>query len=560
MKRDLGLPSLLLCLLAMLGSASATLAGSAEQLLQLIPNEAHWGMVVPNLKSCSHQLGQMLEGMGRENLLLGSRPIDQAKSITGMNVAVDDLGAAGLIIFDSDSPEPHAAVIVPVTDAQAFLKGNFQTNADGSYRLGVGTGGMVVYAKALGTFVALARSAEVAARFGNTPPQNSLETMATALGDQFNRVSNSGDAYLFVTQHGSESMKRTALNFQQQFAGAGAPPIGKLDALGDIQAAVLAFDFDPLALVMRSLVRFKPDAAFANIANQHEERATLTHLPQKPFYLAASADFAGIGGEQALQAIAHAAGWNPLPQWLASATAVEFAAYPSPLGLSGGILNDAAMFIQTSDPAGTVARIKQFFTAQPAPDDRLVRQIKWEDERTVEGVGTTSAYEVKIIDVPPELAQWRMAEQFIVGRSGWRGFVHQAPTGVIMTFSQRPAVLKSAVESAAAGAPQNQQGGLGSMAVIRSMRQWLPMHSDLQLYFSIGQFGALAKELSQALGEDAQTQLPDFDSELPPIAIGVDFFPGGIESSTVIPTGVLTPVLDHAMSQRKRSPAQAEEP
>ena len=77
----------------------AQASAGLEGMIKLIPADAQAALIVPNVKILSDQITQCLEGMDRAGLLLGSRPIDQFKSASGFNVAVDDLGSAAVVLL-----------------------------------------------------------------------------------------------------------------------------------------------------------------------------------------------------------------------------------------------------------------------------------------------------------------------------------------------------------------------------------------------------------------------------------------------------------------------------
>src|SRR5262245_30892915 len=78
--------------------------GAVQGILRVIPPDAHAAFIVPSLKRASDDLTRLLEGMDRANILLGLRPIDQFKSVTGFTVGLDDHGSAAIVVVDAGDP------------------------------------------------------------------------------------------------------------------------------------------------------------------------------------------------------------------------------------------------------------------------------------------------------------------------------------------------------------------------------------------------------------------------------------------------------------------------
>jgi hypothetical protein len=222
---------------------------------------------------------------------------------------------------------------------------------------------------------------------------------------------------------------------------------------------------------------------------------------------------------------------------------IQFAAYPSPAGAAGGLLNDSTLVLRTSDPAALSASIKQLYLEFDKDKGGATREVKWEDAKNVEGVGDVQAFELKTVNAPPELALQMMFEQVIFGRSGIRGFVHTTADAVLVTFSQRPAVLKSAIE-----AYKNPTSTLASSPVLTSIQTWLPANRDVKVYLGIGELARMIQQVATAFGAGDQVQWPELDANLPPIAFAADVIDRGAESAIVVPSSVLALLIDQAIA------------
>jgi hypothetical protein len=515
---------------------------SIESVMKLIPESSPGAIVIPSLKKLNDELTQMLEGMDRANLLIGSRPIDQMKSFTGFNVAVNDFGGAAIVAF-IENEQPIPAIIIPVTDAQAFLNGNLKPQGDLAYAL---PDGKVVYAKSLSSHVIVSPSEAVIHEY--QLHDDSLAKLQSALGERTVPLLNSSDALIVVRGNGIRMLRQSV----EKLAGEHAAQImpADLDLLFSVETGLAVFDLDPLGLAVRTLAVFQPDSAIGKNARQAQTNGNaLGGLPNKPFYFASDVDLQAWGGPEALHGILGEARASRLPSWFNNVNQIQFAAYPSPAGAAGGLLNDSALVLGSSDPAALAGSIKQSCLAKKEMAQGVAREVKWEDARHVEGVGNVSAFEIRTVNSPPEAAVQLMVEQFIFGRSAIRGFVHPTSNAVIVTFSQRPAVLKSAIE-----ASLKPESALATSPVVQSIQSWLPVNQDVQIYVGLGELARMVQQIASTFRVANQMRWPEFDANLPPIAMGADVIDHGVESAVVVPAGVLAMMIDQMIANMPRTP------
>ncbi|NCY23118.1 hypothetical protein EBX31_14350, partial [bacterium] len=117
-------------------------------------------------------------------------------------------------------------------------------------------------------------------------------------------------------------------------------PIDPADGLLD---GVLSVDFDPLGVSTRSFAIMDPAKPLgrATRGGPAADAVGLSHLPKGPVVLAASIDPSGLGGVEALEELRPMAPSAPaMPEWIMAnrqlIRRVEFAIYPSKLGVAGG--------------------------------------------------------------------------------------------------------------------------------------------------------------------------------------------------------------------------------
>jgi hypothetical protein len=509
-------------------------AQSQRNVLRLIPPDADVAVVIPNLKVCSDEMTQWLEGMERAQMLLGTRPIDQLKSATGLNVGVDDLGGLA-IVLPQQAAKLQPMFLVPVTDGKAFLEGNFKSHDGNLYTR---ADGMTLYARDLGSHVLLTDS-PTADDFRSDG--NFASNLDELFGERGRELLSSSELFVYAKGAALEGLANAG---GQKFSDMGW---GDLPILQNVEFSVTAIDFDPLALVVRGLGKMNPVYPLARAAVGGDGRGCdLSELPDKPFYWATALDVQGLGGQAVMEDFAAMLHWPTLPGWLGDARTIRFAAYPSPAGLSGGLLNDAVAVLETDAPAQVIDAIKRHVLAADQAIAGVTRAGTWEETRDVKGVGTASAYEITSVDVPPEQAQWQMLEQMIFGRAGCRGFVKATDDTVIVTFSQRPAVLEAAL-AAARGESKN----LEQSAMLCTMRQWMPLQRDVEGYVGVGRLAALAQQVALSFGMN--DHIPHIDPASPPVGFALSVHEQTVESSLIVPAPLCAVAFDLVMKQAGRA-------
>ena len=137
--------------------------------------------------------------------------------------------------------------------------------------------------------------------------------------------------------------------------------------------------------------------------------------------------------------------------------------------------------------------------------------------------------------------------QNLFGSAGWRGFVKQTEDSVVMTFSQRPAVLKAALDAASGGT-----SSLQSYPAFRTMHALMPQGASFEAYLVVSQMAQLAREIAASFGEEAA--MPDIDPNLPPIGFGAAVIDRGAEGALIVPAGVLALALDQAIQFQPEAP------
>ena len=247
---------------------------------------------------------------------------------------------------------------------------------------------------------------------------------------------------------------------------------------------MIAIDIDPLGVWLRTISIAREGSALAALTAARESSTSTKclRLPGNPFYLAASIDCVGLGGVEALTDSMELMNIDRalLPEWIvsdgAAITSVQFAAYPSKLGVAvGGVLNDSALFIASKNPEGTLARMKASFLALKGEDGGVKRDPQWNDAKTLKSGTIANAFELKetITDMSqmPEGSEYmRLGKQFVVGVRGLVGLAAVKEGGVVVTFSQRPDVFTRAMAAGVVGS-DHQHHCLGAEALAFAILQ-----------------------------------------------------------------------------------------
>jgi hypothetical protein len=509
------------------GQAALPSTDAIERVLTHVPPQAAAAIIVPNLKRCSDEIAQCLEGMERADLLQLARPLDQLKSMVGLNIAVDDAGSAAAVVFDPAGGLKQAAFLIPVKDAEQFLSANFQAgNGPGRYLLGDGS---EIHAKALGTHVMLAEAAGVVQSFNAGP--GSAAALRDRMGERGWSLATTGDLIMVADP--------SAVDL----------PVAMPGPADRGTVVLFTIDFDPLGLIIRSLTRFDPAGDVgARLTGGAGGGSWLSRVPAKaaPYDLAGSMSVAGIGGAEAIRALVQSAGLGEPPAWTALVKGIQFASHPSPAGLQGGILNDAAIVFETDNPGSVRVGLRDSLLALHGEIGGVERSVSWTDDKPLSGkdAGNADAYEVSIFRTAPEAGLAAMVQPLLTGNAGWRGFVETIDDAVIMTFSQRPIVLQQAIEAASGSSPT-----LESDPAIAVIRQWFPPHADAQAFINVGRFIRLASQIGQSFGVELPIALPEA-AVLDPVGLAMDVNDHAVETTMVVPASVLRLALDLAVQLR----------
>ncbi len=532
--------------LVLSGQFSVASGDAVESALALIPADTRSALIVPDLDRLDDELMTWLEGMDRAGLLLGADPLEHILVLAGIPLHVHE--EAALVI--AERPDGELAIVVPVTDGQAFLTGNFQLQADppGAW---ASSSGRIWWASDAGSHVILTTSpADSVAALGAVGVADWWTTVAPAGPD----LIDDGDLLLvgdlatvrgaMVSALGPLATLSDRITLPPSWRDTLSASSGRLVAfLFGTQATAIAVDFDPLALVLRTKAMFVGGTAAERLTQGGERQSRgLDRLPFRPYLAAGALNLDGLGAHGALDAAGELLGPFAPPEWVRGARSVQWGAFRPAAGLGAGMLGDSVVLVETDDAPGARVFMRNWITARGELDDGWQRAVTYREDMPVRNAGTADTYEVRITggDGGGELA--RRMRSWIYGPMGWRGLVADTEGGLALTYSRRPSTLR-AVRASCADAPEA-GGGLGRDPIISAMRGWMPATRDLEMYLNVGAIVELVTEAIESYPGLKHLPLPEIAGGAPPIGIGATLADGSVESTVILPAAVVAGLLD----------------
>ena len=674
--------------LAMLVLATATLATAQEPVrrtpgaeafraaLDMTPPTAVSVVVVPNPKMAADDLAECMARLDQAAGALPLRPLDLLKSRFGIGPGIDDTRA--FVMWHEVDPDQTArpqvpAMLVPVTDAKAFLEGNFKpAGGDASAWTNDNLG--TVYVRSIDRHVLISSSAAIVNAYGMKP--GFAASLKQRLGDRGYEVFISGDAGAWAGLEAMKSMRETAAQAQggldrparsasardnaeapapaQSSASRSSDPVQRADldgsgtidngdlsllllemgnrgnlpadlngdgivneadakmmreyqgrTVGGAAAAdapapaetpapttltpteranqiadgvtdgVFAIDMDPLGMSVRTYAVMDPKSELGQSARggTRGAPAQLTRLPKGAFVVAGAADMQGLGGADAfLDLLKLVPGAPEMPAWVREnrnlLTGMQFAIYPSKLGLAGGgLLNEAMLWMSTTDSAKASTLLRDWMQGLAGVEGTTERKVTWEAGKTLKDGATADAYaitEATVIEKPaadgaeaPKRKaraanpMQRLARMLVFGPRGPMGFAKTFPDGMLVTFSQRPDVLARGIKVAEGGE------SLQKDAVITALQGWLTPDPDVVAYVGVGSVLNVVRQAASSF-PGAGVELPDAPPGIEPIALSLEVQNGRVETATMVPTAVMG-VFVELYKLQTRAPMDADD-
>ena len=555
-----------------IGTASAQ---DFDNALAIVPPDALGIIAIPSLEVLNNDITDLLDRSGRSEAVLAGRPIDLMASQIGFSAAFDDKGT--FVAWWAGAGEDEMLVFaVPVADAARFLAANLtRDEAEGvdAWRWGSGE---LVYARDLGSHVLLSANRDLVKTYdagGGLKP-----TLEADLGAVGLALLADADIAIWAGKRGLEEMTaRGAVGASDALGEDEREGLDKefiqsvmdrMSLLGEgVEQVAVGVDFDALALALRVYAQFDPDSDLG-VATAGGESALkgplLSQLPPNPYYVALGVDVQGIGGIGRFIDLAKLASIDDLqlPGWLgdmgASMKGVQFAAYPSKLGLAmGGVLNDSSLVIETSEPLMAKSLLEASIKGANGPEGMIRRTTSWTSNSALRDGLVADVFTMKTELRPknerPEgarsgdFAMQNMINGLIFGSRGMQGLAKVADDALIVTFSRRPDVMERAIEAASSGT------GLNDDPVVAAMRGWMIDSPDIEAFLDAGRLGSLVSQLMKIIPGSEQMVLP-FPEQMPPIGFSLGVNASTLEMAVIVPSEVVGAAIGTGMQQVMQAP------
>ena len=551
--------------------------------IDMAPVDAVSLAVVPDAKSLGEDMGELAAKLQRMQALTEMKPLDLLKSQLGVGPGMNDRGAFVAWFVVAADQSLQWCALIPTTDSAQFLQANFEATpatAPDAFSWREKT----VYAKSIDGWVVVSQNADLARSYVSKP--GLVERLKNRLGEPGFSLLCDGDIGLWAGPQSLADIRNAGQQTAEAMEGLTpkpnekniSNPDSKADTKSDQQKSsrdrvaklmegltdgVTSIDVDPLGVLLRTYAVLDPASELGKSARGGAHAgANLNRLPRGPFVVAVSADMAGLGGTQAfLDLAAQIPGGEQVPAWVEQnknlASAIQFAIYPSKLGVvGGGLLNEAMLWIATADSAKAKSVLEQWMLSLSGEVDGQKRDATWEKDRVLKNGISTDAYAIKDIPLPKNgqparksNPMERILRSLMYGPKGPNGFVKTFPDGVFVTFSQRPDVIEKAANCATG------TSSLESDAVLTALRGWMMPKPDALAFVGVGSLLNVVRQAANAFPMGG-IEIPDAPPDLEPIAFALSVDGSKIETSTMIPTNVIGVVVA-AYADRKE--AQQEE-
>ena len=554
---------------------SVTTAQGLDPALALVPEDAVGVVVIPSLEVLNIDLTDLLDRSGRSELVLAGRPIDLMAAQIGFSAAFNDKGMF-VAWWSGEGDDEMLAFAVPVADTARFLVANLSQDETMEVDAWQWGSGDIVYARDLGTHVLLSGNADLVRSYdagaGLKP------TLEADLGAKGLSLLTGADVAVWVGREGlAEMSKQGAVgaeaaleeNEQEGFDRAFVQSVmDRMSMFSEgVDQVAVAIEIDALAMSIRVLAKFDP-ASQIGVATVGGESAinggVLSRLPNQPYYVALGVDVQGLGGVDRFVEFGKLAAIENLvlPDWIsemgASIKSVQFAAYPSKLGIAmGGVLNDSSLVIETANPAMAESLLEAAIKGADGAEGMVRRTTSWTSNKELKSGLVADVFTLKTTLRPknerPEgsrsgdFAMQNLITGLVVGSRGLQGLAKTTDDAMVVTFSRRPDVMNRALDAV------GNDRGLSDDPVISAMREWMLEAPDLEVFIDAGRLGSVAGQMMKLVPGAGEMVMP-FPEQMPPVGFSLAVADSTLEMALVIPSEVVGAAIGLGMQQVMQAP------
>lgn len=497
--------------------------------------------------------------------LLGQAGLDAASLDKTRSVGV------AVMSLDDEVVEPPILFLLPVSDYGQWLSSfGPDVKAEGVAEIETPLG-MPAYVRGAGRYAVMSPTKALVESY--LPQENAAAHYKKRVGAVGAGVIERAQVFAIVDFDSLAPMKRQiiegmteAISDQMAMAGAMGMGLPMADQVADMNAALVSMLLDECSAVVAGL-RFSERGMAMDFAIQTKEgseigallpgaaesRNLLDGMPDAPFMFAMSLDYGGVrigplmdalrrrlGVEEAPAGDAAAPpGMMPMANLWRNTDGVAMSIYPSPGGLTGGLLS-RSIFMMSGDSAKIITMFRELMSQTTTAEGMGGVQVTAEytpDAAEIAGV-KADAYAVRMSGPPEMAAQVQQMQQMVYGPAGLQGYVLPVKGGILQTTSRNSELVQQTLASMRGEAP-----GLGANRVLAAVDAMLPPNPSMRFYIGLG-------AISNTVGPLLAMGAPGLDiaelKALPPIGMGASVAGGGLVGSMVIPAPVLKAIAEMA--------------
>ncbi|MFO0834126.1 MAG: hypothetical protein U0638_04080 [Phycisphaerales bacterium] len=462
-----------------------------------------------------------------------------------------------------EEEKPDAVVLIPVSDAAAFMKNMGGDGAKGVVELKGPKDAKdwegPAFAKDIGGgYVAMAKHKEVVEKFEGKG--GNLAAHKAALGAQGNKLADHADVLVIANIPLLQDQIKAGLDqSMQQMSMMAAMAGGGMGAEGqdpgkniketvesymrDATVGIVGVGIDDGGIWLDFGSQFKDGSEWAGICQgKGKPGALMSALPNQPFLFAIAADTSSAGVRALAKKFASAAAqeqaqmpgmMNTMMNMLDKINGMSMMIGATPSIMGGGLLANSVQYISTNDAASYAGAMKKGFEEM--------------NGKTISGMTVQSKYEPAAVDVGgTKVDRWSMLMQvdpnspngmqmqqglmMLYGMGGGpAGFMSTVDNGVIMTFANNTPLMTMALDTA------KKKNGVSEDAGLKAVSAKLPADRHVEMYLGTKSLIETLNGFMAMMGGGATYTPP---ADLPPVGMGAAMDNGGIQFRTFVPTAV----------------------